>query len=65
MGEFKRIKIRVSAESAGMLLPEDQIAGACSALREKLTALDLAVLEVEPEEEPPVEFPESLEKELD
>ncbi len=33
MGEFKRIKIRVSAESAGMLLPEDQIAGACSALR--------------------------------
>jgi len=64
MGEFKRIKIRVSAESAGMLLPEDQIAGACSALREKLAALDLAVLAVEPEEEPPVEFPESLEKEL-
>jgi hypothetical protein len=65
MGEFKRIKIRVSAESAGMLLPEDQIAGACNALREKLAALDLAVLVVEPEEEPPVEFPESLLKELD
>jgi len=65
MGEFKRIKIRVSAESAGMLLPEDQIARACSALHEKLTALDLAVVTVEPEEEAPVEFPESLEKELD
>lgn len=65
MGEFKRIKIRVSAESAGMLLPEDQIVRACSDLREKLTALDLAVLTVEPEEEAPVEFPESLAKELD
>ena len=47
-----------------MLVSEDQIAGVCSALREKLTALDLAVLVVEPEEEPPVEFPESLAKEL-
>jgi hypothetical protein len=65
MGEFKRIKIHVSAESAGMLLPEDQIAGACNALRDKLLALDLAVVTVEPEEEPPVDFPESLAKELD
>jgi hypothetical protein len=65
MGEFKRIKMRVSAESAGMLVAEDQIARACSALREKLTALDLVVVTVEPEEEPPVEFPESLLKELD
>lgn len=64
MGEFKRIKIRVSAESAGMLLPEDQIAGFCTDLRDKLTALGLAVLAVEAEDEPPVEFPESLEKEL-
>ncbi len=65
MGEFKRIKIHVSAESVGMLVPEDQIARACTELREKLTALDLDVLTVEPEEEPSVEFPESLAKELD
>lgn len=33
-------------------------------LREKLTALDLAILAIEPVEEPPVEFPKSLEEEL-
>ena len=65
MAEFKRIKIRVTAETAGMLLAEAQIPGVCDALREKLTTLDLAVLTIEPQDEPPVEFPESLRQELD
>ena len=64
MATFKRIKIRVTAETAGMLLVEDHIPDECNALREKLTALDLALLAIEPQEEPPAEFPESLEQEL-
>ncbi len=65
MATFKRIKIRATVETAGMLVAEDQVPGACSALREKLTALELAVLTIEPQDEPPVDFPESLEQELD
>jgi hypothetical protein len=62
---FKRIKIQATVETAGMLVGEDQIAAAVAALKEKLTALDLAVLTIEAQDQPPVEFPESLEKELD
>lgn len=65
MATFKRIKIRATVETAGMLVAEDQVAAAVGALRDKLTALDLAVLTIEPQDEPPVEFPESLEQELD
>jgi len=62
---FKRIKIQATVETAGMLVGEDQVAATVAALKEKLTALDLAVLTIEAQDEPPVEFPESLEKELD
>lgn len=65
MGEFKRIKIQATVETAGLLLPEADVAAACAKLRQLLTDLDLAVLTVEPKEEAPVEFPESLAKELD
>jgi len=65
MGEFKRIKIQATVETEGLLLPEADVGAACAKLRQRLTDLDLAVLAVEPKEEAPVEFPESLEKELD
>ncbi len=65
MATFKRIKIRVTAETAGMLLAEDQIPTACSELRAKFTALELAVLTIEPQEEPPIDMPKELEDELD
>ncbi len=65
MATFKRIRIHATVETAGMLLAEDQIPAACNELRDKLTALELAVLTLEPQEEPAVEFPKSLEDELD
>jgi len=46
-------------------MPEADVAVACAKLRQRLTDLDLAVVAVEPKEEAPVEFPETLEKELD
>jgi hypothetical protein len=65
MSEFKRIKIQATVETEGLLLPEAEVAPACEKLRERLAALDLAVLAVEPREEAGVEFPESLAQELD
>ena len=65
MSEFKRIKIQATVETEGLLLPESDVAPACAKLRQRLAALDLAVLAVEPKEAVPVDFPESLERELD
>ena len=64
MATFKRIKIQATVETAGMLVGEDQVAASVAALKEKLTALELNVLTIEPQDQPPIDFPESLEKEL-
>ena len=61
MMTFRRIKIQATVETAPMLLTEDQIAGAVRGLRDGLTRLDVAIVDIEPKEEPAVELPPSLE----
>jgi hypothetical protein len=59
MPTFRRIKIQATVETGAMLLPDDEIDGALSRLRDKLKQLDLAILSVEPTEPPPIQSPEA------
>ena len=61
MANFRMIKIQATAETAPMLLTDDQIDGALHELRQKLQHLNLAILSVEPKEAPQVKRPESPE----
>jgi hypothetical protein len=61
MTTFRRIKIQATVETAPTLLTEDQISGAVRELRDGLTQLDVAIISIEPQEEPAVELPPSLE----
>ena len=61
MTTFRRIKIQATVETAPMLLTEDQVAGAVRELRDGLTQLDVAVVDIEAKEEPAIEVPSTLE----
>jgi hypothetical protein len=61
MAEFRRIRIRATVETPGMLLGGDQIESALDELLDKLEALDLSVLSLEPVEPPPPSGCESAE----
>lgn len=61
MAAFRRIRIRATVETPGMLLAGDQIDSALAELRDKLKALDLSVLSLEPVEPPPPTGRESAE----
>ena len=65
MTDFKRIKIQATVETAGMLLSEAEVGPAIETLRIKLEQLDLVVLTIEPQEEAPVPWNESLDAQLD
>jgi hypothetical protein len=61
MTTFRRIKIQATVETAPTLLTEDQISSAVCELRDGLTHLDVAIISIEPKDEPAVELPPSLE----
>lgn len=61
MTTFRRIKIRATVEAAPTLLTEDQVDGAVRDLRDRLTQLGVAIVDIDAEEEPAVELPSSLE----
>ncbi len=61
MAAFRRIKIRATVETPGMLLADDHIDRAVAELRDKLTGLDLNVLSLKPFEPLPRNGRESAE----
>jgi len=61
MTTFRRIKIQAPVEAAPTLLTEDQIDGAVRELRDRLTELGVAIVDIDAKEEPAVELPSSLE----
>ena len=61
MTTFRRIKIRATVEAAPTLLTEDQVDGAVHDLRDRLSQLGVAIVDIDAEEEPAVELPSSLE----
>ena len=58
---FRRIRIQATVETAPMLLTDEQLAAALQELRDRLTRLELVIVDVEAKEAAPVEFPDSLE----
>jgi hypothetical protein len=61
MTTFRRIKIRATVEAAPTLLTEDEVDGAVRDLRDRLTQLGVAIVDIDAQEEPAVELPSSLE----
>ena len=61
MTTFRRVRIRATVEAAPTLLTEDQVDGAVRDLRDRLTQLGVAIVDIDAEEEPAVELPPSLE----
>ena len=61
MTTFRRIKIRATVEAAPTLLTEDQVDGAVHDLRDRLSQLGVAIVDIDAKEEPAVELPSSLE----
>lgn len=61
MTTFRRIKIQATVEAVPTLLTEDQVDGAVRDLRDRLTQLGVAIVDIDAKEEPAVELPSSLE----